>query len=268
MSNPKIACNFHFWEKIPWREALDRMAETGYQGVENLMPLREEYENRIEVGRKILEDRNLSLTGLTVQAEFAHPDRQGTIMKECLSTAGFLRDMKAEWLLLNLGSRETYISVREDYRNLANLLNDLGKQCSDSLVRVAVLNAPGSRVEREEDIDRLLNLLDLEVVTFCPDTAGLAHAGEDPVRILKTYYEGIHHVRLQDYVPDEDHPEGGYYCPLGKGALDFTAIASALRENQNLPWVTVSLDNQLKDAPEVAHEMYVFTDRLFGNEAM
>ena len=188
MSNPKIACNFHFWEKIPWREALDRMAETGYQGVENLMPLREEYENRIEVGRKILEDRNLSLTGLTVQAEFAHPDRQGTIMKECLSTAGFLRDMKAEWLLLNLGSRETYISVREDYR-IWRICLTIWVNSVVTAVRVAVLNAPGSRVEREEDIDRLLNLLDLEVVTFCPDTAGLAHAGEDPVRILKTYYE-------------------------------------------------------------------------------
>lgn len=244
---------------------LDEIAELGFGGVEGIEAFYRDYSNRVEQALLLLTERRLSLAALEFSGEFAHPDREELLFKECLARADFLKQIHSSLLVLDLGSREVYLSEREDFKLIADRLNRLALRSNERNVKIAVRNQWGRRIQSEADIDRLLNLLDLDIVSFCVDAGHLYRAQESPASIIQIYGECLRHLYLQDAVIDSGHKEGGYFCEPGEGAVDFNTVRETLKGIHYSGWLTVRMDAPANDPSETAHNIYLYLKKHFSS---
>lgn len=91
----------------------------------------------------------------------------------------------------------------------------------------------GTSIETPQDIDRLLELTELEL---CLDTGHLLAAGGDPLTLLERWGHRVRHVHVKDARPD------GTFCRLGDGSLQLAAVVEALRELEYEGWIVVEQD--------------------------
>src|SRR5437016_818498 len=133
-------------------------------------------------------------------------------------------------------------------------------------VRVAraVLDATGLRtvfhhhcagwVETPAEIDALMRRTDPGLVGLCLDTGHLTYGGGDPLATLSRYPDRVWHVHFKDCDPAVarqarergwDYFEAvrrGIFCELGRGSVDFPAVATALAARGYGGWVVVEQD--------------------------
>lgn len=118
-------------------------------------------------------------------------------------------------------------------------------------LRPAVHPHAGGYIEFEDEIGRLVADTDLDL---CLDTGHLAYADVDPVGTLKEYGSRLAHVHLKDVdrnVLGRVRARGldfwaaieeGVFCPLGRGAVDFAAVARGLHEVGYAGFSTIEQD--------------------------
>ena len=109
----------------------------------------------------------------------------------------------------------------------------------------------GGYIEFADEIDRLAEEIPNDIAGFVLDTGHLAYAGMDPVEWLRKYKDRLDYVHFKDIdqkVYDEvmgEHIrffEGcakGSMCPIGKGKLDYKAIADVLAEINYNGYITI-----------------------------
>ena len=112
----------------------------------------------------------------------------------------------------------------------------------------------GGYVETSEELDKLMELTDPELLGLCLDMGHLAFGGGDPVVALQKHYDRIWHVHFKDYDPKIgeasrknkwDYFESvsqGVFCELGKGNVDFPAITAELNRRGYHGWIVVEQD--------------------------
>ena len=109
-------------------------------------------------------------------------------------------------------------------------------------------------VETAEELDKLMELTNPEVLGLCLDMGHLAFGGGDPMAALKKYYDRIWHVHFKDYDPkvgaktrenNWDYFKAvseGVFCELGLGNVDFQQIANELEKRGYEGWIVVEQD--------------------------
>jgi inosose dehydratase len=112
----------------------------------------------------------------------------------------------------------------------------------------------GGFVETPEEVDRLLELTDADLLGLCFDTGHYAFGGGDPVRGLRRHADRIWHVHFKDHDPQvhaRSRENGwdyfqsvrhGVFCELGEGDVDFPAIAGELKKMDYKGWIVVEQD--------------------------
>ncbi|HEY7627935.1 MAG TPA: TIM barrel protein [Ilumatobacteraceae bacterium] len=98
----------------------------------------------------------------------------------------------------------------------------------------------GSYIEFEDEIEQILGDTVDDGLQLCIDTGHFAYAGVDPVRFLAEHRQRtpylhfkdidpvVHHKVLADGVGFFDAITLGVFCPVGRGVVDFTALAAEL----------------------------------------
>ncbi len=261
MKSKRIAHLVDTW-KENWEEALDDLAELGYSGVENLIQLYERYSDQTELAQNVLEKYQLLLSGLWTEGEYRIQEMHDEIQTKCLRIASFLQSMRSPLLVLRYPERGIINTFREDFKIAALFLSDLGKYCQDMGVNVCILTHKDSQFIKEEEIDRLMNLVDEQTVFLCPDTGHLSLAEENPASIIKTYGECIKHVILRD-IPEDEEESGLDFCALGKGIVDYKSIQKALRDISYQGWITVAHDESEPEPKETACESQYWLSHHF-----
>ncbi len=109
----------------------------------------------------------------------------------------------------------------------------------------------GGYIEFGDEIDRLAEEIPNELAGFVLDTGHLQYAGMDPVEWLRKYKDRLDYVHFKDIdkkVYDEvmgEHIrffEGcakGSMCPIGKGMIDYKAVADVLAEIGYSGYITI-----------------------------
>ena len=248
---------------LGYQQVLDEMAETGYAGTElgdwGFMPVVPE-----EL-RSILKSKNLELLGAFVPVALADEEKHEAGIELALRTAGLMHHAGYTDAFIVLADENGTVEERRivpemglDDRQWSTFATGAGRVAravKDTFgMRTVFHHHCGGYVETPQEVSKLMELTDPELLGLCLDMGHYAFGGGDPVKALENYYARIWHVHFKDYDPGVglDSREHGYdyfksveegvFCELGKGAVDFRSIVSILKERGFDGWIVVEQD--------------------------
>jgi inosose dehydratase len=242
--------------KYTYTQVLDEMKAAGYTGTElgpwGYLPtdparLRDE-----------LDKRGLKMLSAFVPTRFADPGALPAGEAVALRTGELLHALGAKIVVLaddnvtvqNRIDRAGRIRPEdglsaEGWRTFANGVNQVAQKINDKYgMAVAFHHHCGGFVETPQEIDRLMELTKPEIVGLCLDTGHYVYGGgsASAVDAVKKYGKRINHLHFKDCDPavlarvrKEELPYmravgEGLFCELGKGSVDFKAIADEMNK--------------------------------------
>jgi len=224
---------------------LDDMKRAGFENVELMDPL--EKLGGPQHLKKLLEERNLHLAGITIVTGMDMSDKEKfTEAKQRIAYAASL-GVKVVPLCGGFppeGEDLEYLK-KTKMESFCELLEELGKYAQQYDVEIAFHPHLKCLVENEQDIESLL--VHTSLIQLCPDTAHLAAAGADPVTVVKKYPEKIKYVHLKDfkrYLGRKPEVIWDHFVELGEGdiGIDFPSFLKALEDINFDGYAVVELD--------------------------
>ncbi len=150
------------------------------------------------------------------------------------------------------GAKPVYTD--EQWELIAKGFNEMGRLAKEKGMYFTVHHHMGTGVQTEEEIDKLMELTDPDLVYLLFDTGHLSFSGEDVIGVLKKYVHRTKHVHLKSIrqsVIDEAKVKGysfldcvraGSFTVPGDGDFDFTPVFDILDEAGYEGWVVVEAE--------------------------
>ncbi len=150
------------------------------------------------------------------------------------------------------GAKPVYTD--EQWALIAKGFNEMGRLAKEKGMYFTVHHHMGTGVQTEEEIDKLMELTDPDLVYLLFDTGHLSFSGEDVIGVLKKYVHRTKHVHLKSIrqsVIDEAKVKGysfldcvraGSFTVPGDGDFDFTPVFDILDEAGYEGWVVVEAE--------------------------
>ena len=255
-------------KSLGYQQVLSEMVETGYEGTElgdwGFMP-----SNPDEL-KKVLDEKNLQLLGAFVPVALANEEAHTAGIELALKTAGLMFDAGYKYAFIVLADENG--SVEERTKNAGRITPEMGlsegqwktfaagaekvaKAVKDKYgMRTVFHHHCGGYVETPQEVAKLMELTNPEILGLCLDMGHFAFGGGDPVEALQKYYNRIWHVHFKDFDPKVGlaaqenkydyfkSVEQGVFCELGKGSVDFNSIVNILNEKGYDGWIVVEQD--------------------------
>ena len=149
---------------------------------------------------------------------------------------------------------EKPVYTDEQWELIAKGFNKMGELAREKDMYFTVHHHMGTGVQTAEEIDKLMEITDPNLVYLLFDTGHLSFSGEDVVGVLKKYVNRIKHVHLKDIRKNviEDAKVKGYsfldavragsFTVPGDGDFDFTPVFDILDEAGYEGWVVVEAE--------------------------
>jgi inosose dehydratase len=260
---------------VPYSQMLDELRDTGYVGTElgdwGYMPT----EPDLLTGE--LERRDLSMLGAFVPVALrdpnAHAGGEADALKVARLLAAVARADTRPFLVLADANGTDPVRTRNAGRVTPEmgLSDDEWRTFAAGAERIAraVRGETGLQtvfhhhcagfIETPDEIARLLDLTDPDVLSLVFDTGHYAYGSgnTDPGEVaagLERFGGRIRYVHFKDChagIAQQARSEGwdyftavgrGLFCELGKGYVDFPAVAEWLRTSRYRGWITVEQD--------------------------
>ena len=246
--------------EIPFEQCISEMALAGFEGS--------------EVGNKYPRDperlnKALKLRGLTICnawfSSFLTTKSLVEVEKDFVQQCDFLYAVGARVI----GAAEQGNSIQgkplpifdakprftdEEWKRLTEGLNHLGALAKKKGMQLVYHHHMGTGVQTTEEIDRLMEMTDPELVGLLYDTGHLVFSGEDHLAILHKYLKRIKHVHLKNVrfeVMEKAKKEkwsflqavrNGVFTVPGDGGLDFVPVFDALKSGGYKGWWVVEAE--------------------------
>lgn len=233
------------------RTAIDDIAATGYSGIEIFGFVIDRYPEGVSGLRNDLDRVGLELAAAYCSVSLVDPALRDADLESMRRWASQVAALGGDVVVVGPDQRKQDTYQTEDYTAISRTLNEIGHLCTDIGVQVCFHPHTGTPVERVDEITRVMDAIDPEVVFMAPDTGQIAKGGGDPVEVIRSYRQLIKHLHLKDYIGGEsvvdwegsEADRTGYldYVPLGEGVVDMSAILAAL-DPEYTGWVMVELD--------------------------
>jgi len=246
--------------EIPFEQCISEMALAGFEGS--------------EVGNKYPRDperlnKALKLRGLTICnawfSSFLTTKSLVEVEKDFVQQCDFLFAVGARVI----GAAEQGNSIQgkplpifdakprftnEEWKRLTEGLNHLGTIAKKKGMQLVYHHHMGTGVQTTEEIDRLMERTDPELVGLLYDTGHLVFSGEDHLAVLHKYLKRIKHVHLKNVrfeVMEKAKKEkwsflqavrNGVFTVPGDGGLDFVPVFDALKSGGYKGWWVVEAE--------------------------
>jgi sugar phosphate isomerase/epimerase len=203
-------------------------------------------------GISLIDVGDLPPTPLNPKAWISADGNAELIAKMVAFARDFLAPGGCDHWKTNMGARPEGGPSDDQLKNLANTLNEIGRQTIAHGVRLAPHPHIWGPMEREHDMRRVMELTDPKYVWLTADTAHLTLGGGDALQIISDYFPRIAEVHMKDTYPryrgnastptQAEHAKASLYHNLGVGGVDFPAIFKLLRDRNFKGWVVYDLD--------------------------
>jgi inosose dehydratase len=270
MAQFKIGCGQITWNRgTPLEQVLAEIAQAGYEGVP-AGP--RDGQSAAEVIAQYAAHGLKPAPGY-LGANFWDPEQEASILDRATRLAQFGREAGLTELYVAAGGFGSYITptgktrnqiaahVRpedamtdEQFKQFARTLTRVGEITLEQGVRSCFHNHVGSTIETREEIDRLFDMVDRELVFQGPDIGHLAWAGVDAVQFCRDYADSIKTVHIKDIDPAVlaegvenawdygTFSQHGIFTELGEGLVDFPAMFKVLEKAGFEGWIIVETD--------------------------
>lgn len=251
-----------------YQTVLKEMSDTGYMGTElgdwGFMP------TDPAILKDILSKYNLDLIGAFVPVNFINAVAHESGAKTAIKIASLLSAINPEEAKIVLSDENGKNSTRRkmagrieprhslnisNWSTFAEGVNFVAKRVFEETGVESVFHHHcAGYVETPDEIDKLLDRTNSDLVGLCFDTGHYAFGGGDPIQGLKKYSERIKHVHFKDWsqsIAAEsaknkwdyfESVKNGIFCELGKGSIDFEKILEELKSQEYDGWIVVEQD--------------------------
>ncbi|KAJ52080.1 inosose dehydratase [Clostridium tetanomorphum] len=244
-----------------FEQCISEMALAGFKGTE----IGNKYPKDTTILKRALELRAMKIASAWFSAFLTTKPYEET-EKEFIKHRNFLYEMGAKVIVVSEQGhsiqgkmhtpifKEKPIFSQDEWDKLSNGLNKLGKLAKEKDMKLVYHHHMGTGVQTTEEIDKLMERTDSDLVYLLYDTGHLIFSGEDAVAILKKYKNRIKHVHLKDIrmdiVKEVEEKEmsflqavkSGAFTVPGDGCIDFKPIFNILEENKYEGWLLVEAE--------------------------
>jgi inosose dehydratase len=233
-------------------------ARYGYHGIEPFQDDMPQYlKQPPDQFKKVLDASGLALCTVGSGGEYLDAARLQETIESNTARARYVAHFGCTHLKVNLSKRISADNLSPaNAKTLARNLNEVGKRTADAGVRFAFHPHAWTLVERQPELDMIMEMTDPKLVFLVLDTGHATLGGIDPVKCLRDYYSRITAIHLKDAeakystaggwkgpAPSEaEHNRVNLYKRLGAGGVDFPAFFRVLRERSYDGWVTLDFD--------------------------
>jgi len=199
-----------------------RIREMGYQFLEHAgYDEGEFYGMSAEDFRTLCYQRGLRVMSGHVQTGFTEPTKQRTMVRNWEAALDDFKEMNQDFVVLSY-LQELERKTIDDYKRIADLLNDCGEQARKRGIRMAYHNHDFefTKIDGQTPYDVLLENTDEKFVTMELDLYWIHKAGLDPIDYFEKYpgrFELWH-------VKDMDNTEEQFFTEVGSGVIDWQRI--------------------------------------------
>lgn len=249
-------------------KVLDEMSETGYRGTElgdwGFMPT-----DPNELVNE-LQQRDLNLVGAFVPVNFIDENCHKEGAENAIKIATLLRDTDSENARIVLSddngknkSRtskagrikpEDGLSATE-MKRFAKGVEYVSQEILEKTGIISVFHHHcAGFIETPNEIERLLDNTDKDLVSLCFDTGHYEFGGGSALQGLKQFSDRIKHVHFKDFDKATylttieknlnyfESVRNGIFCELGEGSIPFDKIYNELKKQNYDGWVVVEQD--------------------------
>lgn len=248
-------------------QVLADMAGLGFEGTEFCR----KFPRDVEALKQLLGSKNMVLTSQWRSVHFSDPFRHEEEMEAFRAHADFLKAMgcrhvvtcETSNLFEDLSKNTVSVKPLTDaqWRNMVEGLHKAGQYCKDHGMKLVYHFHGETVVETGEEIARLMEMTDPDLVYMLYDTGHAYYGGSDPLYILQTHYDRIAYIHLKDVREDvlEQHlkdglrfREGvrrGVFTVPGDGCIEFKPIFEELKRRCYEGWIIIEAEQN----PEIAN---------------
>lgn len=234
------------------KQAIDDVASLGYRSIELFGFVIDVYPGGVDGVRADLERARLTLAATYCSAPLIDPATRETDIAKMQGWAADVKSLGGDVIVVGASPRAKDVYTDEDYAGFVATLNEIGRRSLDIGVKACFHPHTGTPVETPEEIDRVMQAVDPDVVFMAPDTGQIAKGGGDAAAAVHTYRSLVRHIHLKDYLGGTSRADNkgnpvdrtGYldYVPLGDGVVDFPTIVADLDAAGYDGWWMVELD--------------------------
>ena len=253
------------YASITWngndRQAIDDISTCGFPGIQLRANAIAEFENKPAALLELLDAHKLKMVALS-SGDLNIENPRETEIAAHIARAKFAKDAGAIYLQV-IGARPKGRNpVREDYKQMGQLLTELSKRTADMGVQVGFHNHMGFLAERPEEVDWVFEATDPRYAKLELDVAHCLQGGGDPVKMMTKYSDRLLFMHLKDVrtVTPQPPPAGSTAAPknyqfveLGRGRVDFPAIFANIEKIKYRGWLIVELE-AVPDPPRTPKE--------------
>jgi inosose dehydratase len=251
-------------EQIPYSRVLDEISQAGYEGTE-LGPYGY-FPTQPDQLKAELSARGLQLVASFVPISLANAERHESGYQEAMQVAQLLVQVSARTIVLADEMSETRINVsgRVDesldgmsdaqWDGATQILNRIAGDCRKLGLSAVFHHHAGTFVETPNEIARLCETTDADLLGLCLDTGHYVFGGGDPVDAVRLYGTRIRHLHLKDAqlaVLEAARRDGigfleavrrGVFSELGEGGVDLNRVIQDLAAQGYSGWAIVEQD--------------------------
>ncbi len=269
MAEIRLSCYAAPWGNDGAIQAITDVAECGYDGLEFSAEVVRRFEDRLHVFEEILDTTGLKLSGLLQRVNLLDKDKADEQVEKAANSARFAGSTGRGNLVVCQSEPIAGPVTDDDWLTVGAIVEEIGCRCQDFGITLCFMPRARHFGDSDKDLKRLLAITDPEVVSLAVDTAELALAGMDPVKVIKAHQARLRSVRFRDVSGAKRRSEmtsskPGTAPQFGRGAVDFEAVAKVLVDLKYEGWVTVDITGEAAPPKEAALAGYRFVMRRSG----
>lgn len=244
-----------------FEQCVSEMALAGFTGSE----VGNKYPKDTEVLKKALNLRGINIASAWFSSFLTTKPLEDTVI-EFIKHRDFLNAMGAKVIVVSeqghsiQGMMDTPVLSKkphfteEEWNKLAKGLEELGKLAAQKGMKIVYHHHMGTGVQTLEEIDKLMEITDPNLVYLLFDTGHLTFSNVNPEVVLKKYINRIKHVHLKDIrkevlatVKSEEMSflnavKAGVFTVPGDGMIDYGPLFKILDENNYEGWFVVEAE--------------------------